>query len=120
MRRSQNASEHYFSRYVYPAHPDKMGRKNKVMTPRNVDLPMSTLDRHRSVVIRATDSPSSLSSASPSALKASAARRKKFLCLSAWLAFLLLLCAGIVVIAHFLLPKSITGEWETCRRTGSN
>ena len=98
-------------------HPDdhKMGRKtNKVMTPRNVDLPMS-------VVIRATsESPSSLSSASPSALKASAARRKKFLCLSAWLAFLLLLCAGIVVIAHFLLPKSISGEHDTLQHTSKD
>ncbi len=57
-----------------------------------------------SVVIRA-DGVSSGSAGSVQ--KPRGGGRKKCLCLSAWLAFLLLLCVAVVVIANYLLPKSL-------------
>jgi hypothetical protein len=71
-----------------------MAKSSKVMTPRNVDLPQS--------VIRASD---------VGQKKPTGGQRKKCFCLSAWLAFLLLLCAGVVVIANYLLPKSMPGKY---------
>jgi len=62
-----------------------MAKSSAVHTPRNVDLP--------SHVIRSKNSN-----------KKSEGRRKRCLCLSCWLLGLVLLCAGVVVIAHFLLP----------------
>lgn len=63
-----------------------MAKSSAVHTPRNVDLP--------SHVIRPKISN-----------KKSEGRRKRCLCLSCWLLGLVLLCAGVVVIAHFLLPS---------------
>jgi len=63
-----------------------MAKSSAVHTPRNVDLPTH--------VIR----PKNVSN------KKSESRRKRCLCLSCWILGLVLLCAGVVVIAHFLLP----------------
>ena len=64
-----------------------MGKSSKVVSPRNVDLPSH-------VVIRA----------SPPMIKKPKGQRKRCLCLTAWLAGLILLCIGVVVVANYLLP----------------
>jgi hypothetical protein len=63
-----------------------MAKSSAVHTPRNVDLPSHVI-RPKNVSSKKTDG-----------------RRKRCLCLSCWLLGLVLLCAGVVVIAHFLLP----------------
>ena len=62
-----------------------MAKSSSVHTPRNVDLPPHVIQAKKSN-------------------KKSENRRKRCLCLSCWLMGLVLLCAGVVVIAHFLLP----------------
>ena len=62
-----------------------MAKASAVHTPRNVDLPPHVIRPKKSS-------------------KKSENRRKRCLCLSCWLLGLVLLCAGVVVIAHFLLP----------------
>ncbi len=62
-----------------------MAKSSAVHTPRNVDLPPHVIRPKKSS-------------------KKSENRRKRCLCLSCWLLGLVLLCAGVVVIAHFLLP----------------
>ena len=63
-----------------------MAKSSAVHTPRNVDLPTHVI-RPKNVSTKKSDS-----------------RRKRCLCLSCWVLGLVLLCAGVVVIAHFLLP----------------
>lgn len=60
-----------------------------VHTPRNVDLPVH-------VVLKEAENKNNN-------------RKRKCLCLSVWLIGLLLLTAGAVVVAHFLMPETFVG-----------
>ena len=76
-----------------------MAKSCAVHTPRNVDLPAHVIRPKKSS-------------------KKSENRRKRCLCLSCWLLGLVLLCAGVVVIAHFLLPN--VGQTNESNVLGEN
>ena len=76
-----------------------MAKSSAVHTPRNVDLPAHVIRPKKSS-------------------KKSENRRKRCLCLSCWLLGLVLLCAGVVVIAHFLLPT--VGQTNESNILGEN
>ncbi len=76
-----------------------MGGSSKVLTPRNVDLPMHVLRGNHSSIAIVNGMDNSHKSQKPHP-------RKKCLCLFSWLLGLLLLCAAVIVIANFLLSRS--------------
>lgn len=81
----------------------KMGRKkHTVHAPRNVDLPAHV------VMIPAGSGSSTGSSENGNGKKDK--NGKKCLCLSSWLTGLILLCVGVVVIAHYMLTDTRTAE----------
>ena len=75
-----------------------MGKKSsKVMTPRNVDLPLHVINT------------STMAAANGSIVHAKKPRqgsRKKCLCLTSWLAGLVFLCIGVFVVANFLMSAN--------------
>lgn len=70
--------------------PNFSMKSTVVHTPRNVDLPVH-------VVLKENKNN----------------RKRKCLCLSIWLVGLLLLTAGAIVVAHFLMPESFTADSDT-------
>ena len=75
-----------------------MGRSSKVMTPRNVDLPMH--------VIRGNNSSMAINGSLKNPAKKPEHPRKKCVCLTSWLVGLILLCIAVIILASMLLPAS--------------
>lgn len=73
--------------WISPPHFGTMGKSNTVVhAPRNVDLPAH-------VVLQETETMGKQ-------------RKRKCLCLSFWLVGLILLTAGAIVVAHYLIPET--------------
>jgi len=89
----------------------KMGRKKvTVHAPRNVDLPAHV------VMIPVGSGSSSGGSSEDGGHGKKSKSGKKCLCLSSWLTGLILLCVGVVVIAHYMLTdtaRSVAGMRRT-------
>jgi hypothetical protein len=77
----------------------KMGRTSKVLTPRNVELPLHVLKASSAA---ATGSLVGVSSVDSGQKQAGGARRG--FCLAVWTVVLIMLTAAAVVIANFLVP----------------
>ena len=77
--------------WISPPHFGTMGKSTTVVhAPRNVDLPAH-------VVLQETET-------------VGKQRKRKCLCLSVWLVGLILLTAGAIVVAHYLIPESMYNQ----------
>ena len=94
-----------------------MGKKSsKVMTPRNVDLPLHVMRNNinnAAVAVNANGGSIIVPNKDKKAA-ASGTAKKKCLCLTLWLFGLIFLCVAVVVIANFILPLSQSSYGIVC------